>query len=121
MVKTEVKVKEVERDKILKLFENKTLNSFHLTLKEKLENSKICKDDELPAKTISLGKLVSFKTSFGLKTKIKLVLPQDTDPNLNKFSILSTLGCTIFGYSEGDKVIWKSEGIYEEIEITEVK
>lgn len=121
MIKSEVKVKEVERDKILQLFKNKSLNGFHETLKEKLEKSKVCKDHELPEKTISLGKSVSFKTSFGLKTKIKLVLPHETNPNLNKFSILSTLGCTIFGYSEGDKIIWKSDGIYEEIEITEVK
>lgn len=121
MLKNQVRVKEAERDKILELFKNKNLNLHHCSLKERLEKSSVFFEDDLPTETISLGKAVSFKTSFGLKSKIRLVLPHETNPDLNKFSILSTLGCTIFGYSKGDKILWKSDGSLEEIEIIEVK
>lgn len=120
-----IKIEREERQLLLDLLEQQspTKNVMilsHLQLKDKLEKGFIYQSGELGRKVVRLNKIISIKTSFGAKSGLQLVLPEDADIESNKFSIFSPLGCAIYGNAEGDVVEWYFENSIEALEIVQV-
>lgn len=76
-----VREQENECQIILKLLEaerpfQKEIITSHASLKSKLGNCNLDSDDTNSDKVVRLGKIVSFKTSFGSKFGMQLVMPE---------------------------------------------
>lgn len=91
------------------------------SLSEELNRAIVIKEDELNKKIIRLGSNIEFviqKTNY--KKKIQLVLPEESNLNQQKISILAPLGTALIGFSENDEVEWEMPGGKMLLKITNV-
>lgn len=61
---------------------------------------------EMPTEVVRLNSIVSVQTSFGRKDGLKIVLPQESNLQKKKLSVMSSMGTALYGYAEGSKVLW---------------
>ncbi len=121
-----VRLRQAQRDHILNIvmsespIEDNKIHSY-LILKQKLSKGMVCEGECIMDGYVELNSIVSIRTSFGYKYGLKLVLPHEADIQANKLSILSSLGCAIFGRKEGEKVKWYFQGEAENAEIIKVQ
>lgn len=122
---SEIKLRKSQRDNLLfrimseSPVEQNTVLSY-LLLKEKLAKGQLYEDDDLLHNYVELNSLVTVKTSFGYKYGLKIVMPEESNIQMNKLSVLSALGCALLGHKEGDKVKWYFQGEAEFAEIIRV-
>lgn len=122
-----VREQENECQTILKLLEaerpfQKEIMTSHALLKSKLGKCHLVSDDIHSDKVVRLGKIVSFKTSFGSKFGMQLVMPdEEYGDTRSKFSILSPLGCALYGQKAGDIVKWHFKEFVADVELTSVE
>jgi len=114
-----------QRDYLLEMLStqpqlDETSTKSYALLRESLEQAKIVEDDAVLEKVIELNSIVAVKTSFGFKFGLRIVPPEEADLQFNRMSVLSSLGCAIFGRKEGEKVRWYFEGEEEIAEIVRV-
>lgn len=91
------------------------------SLSDELNRAIVIKEDELNKKIIRLGSNIEFviqKTNH--KRNIQLVLPEESNLNQQKISILAPLGTALIGFSENDEVEWEMPGGKMLLKITNV-
>ena len=80
-------------------------------LSEELNRAIVIKEDELNKKIIRVGSEVEFEVAkTKQKMKIQLVLPEESNLQQQKISILAPLGTALIGFSENDEVEWDMPG-----------
>lgn len=80
-------------------------------LSEELNRAIVIKEDELNKKIIRVGSEVEFEVAkTKQKMKIQLVLPEESNLQQQKISILAPLGTALIGFSENDEVEWEMPG-----------
>lgn len=125
MKNQEIKFRQSHRDSVLDRIlsevstDRDTIQNYAL-LKEKFRKASIHPDDAALDQYVELNSIVAVKTSFGFRYGLQLVLPEDSDIQSNKLSVLSSLGAAIFGHKEGVTVEWYWEGEREYAEIIKV-
>ncbi|MBK7128251.1 MAG: GreA/GreB family elongation factor [Crocinitomicaceae bacterium] len=75
-------------------------------LYRELKLAELKSNDEMPAEVVRLNSIVSVQTSFGRKDGLKIVLPQESNLQKKKLSVMSSMGTALYGYAEGSKVLW---------------
>jgi regulator of nucleoside diphosphate kinase len=75
-------------------------------LYRELQLAELKSTNEMPSEVIRLNSIVSVQTSFGRKDGLKIVLPQESNLQKKKLSVMSSMGAALYGYSEGSKVLW---------------
>lgn len=75
-------------------------------LSRELELAEVKSNLEMPSEVVRLNSIVSVQTSFGRKDGLKIVLPQESNLQKKKLSVMSSMGTALYGYSEGNKVLW---------------
>jgi regulator of nucleoside diphosphate kinase len=69
-----------------------------------LESAEIRDETDMPGNVVRFNTTVTVASKKGLNKKLKLVVPNDSNVNSNKISILTPMGTAIVGRTEGDSV-----------------
>lgn len=96
------------------------MNSCISRLKEELKTAKVIAEaDDFPQDVIRLNSIVDVNTPFGIM-KIQLVLPEHSNSEQKRISILTPMGSALIGYAETDKIMWEFPNGIQEVEILKV-
>lgn len=80
-------------------------------LSDELDRAIVIKEEELNKKIIRVGSEIEFEVvKTKKKMKIQLVLPEESNLQQQKISILAPLGTALIGFSENDEVEWDMPG-----------
>lgn len=90
-------------------------------LNRELSVAKIVSNKEMPEDIIRFNSMVTIQTQNNLKKTYQLVVPEKSDIKVNKISVLAPMGLALFGYAEGDDVLWQFPAGESAIKILEVK
>ncbi|WP_343606305.1 GreA/GreB family elongation factor [Fluviicola sp.] len=96
------------------------MNSCISRLKQELKTAKVMDETEdFPQDVIRLNSIVDVNTPFGIM-KIQLVLPEHSNSEQKRISILTPMGSALIGYAETDKIMWEFPNGVQEVEILKV-
>ncbi|MDR0801688.1 GreA/GreB family elongation factor [Fluviicola sp.] len=96
------------------------MNSCISRLKEELKTARLINEsEEFPQDVIRLNSIVDVNTPFGIM-KIQLVLPEHSNSEQKRISILTPMGSALIGYAETDKIMWEFPNGIQEVEILKV-
>lgn len=121
----EIKLRRTQRDYLLERVmsespvQQDTILAY-LILKKTLANGHLVDDDDDLDRYVEIDSMVTIKTSFGFKFGLRIVRPEEGNIQCNKLSVLSPLGCALFGHKEGEKVKWYFQGDEEYAELVRV-
>lgn len=80
-------------------------NSCIQRLKSELTNAEIRQEGQMPMDVVRLNSLMDVETPMG-DIRLQLVLPERTNSLAKRISLLTPMGSALFGYAQGDEVIW---------------
>jgi regulator of nucleoside diphosphate kinase len=89
-------------------------------LKNELQNAAIKDENEMPEDVVRLDSKVDVLTHHGL-LKLQLVLPERSNTQTKRISILTPMGSALLGYALGDKVVWEFPDGEKEITIHNIQ
>ncbi len=96
------------------------MNSCISRLKQELKTATLIDETEsFPEDVIRLNSIVDVNTPFGIM-KIQLVLPENSNSEQKRISILTPMGSALIGYAETDKIMWEFPNGIQEVEILKV-
>lgn len=96
------------------------MNSCISRLKKELKTAKLIGEAEsFPEDVIRLNSIVDVNTPFGIM-KIQLVLPENSNSEQKRISILTPMGSALIGYAETDRIMWEFPNGIQEVEILKV-
>ena len=75
-------------------------------LKENMSNALICDLEDMPDDVIRMYSYVTVRCESRWTTTFQLVLPYEDDIENDKMSVQSTLGASVIGLSEGDRIMF---------------
>ena len=90
-------------------------------LSEELKTAHIVDEDEMPYDVVRFNSKVTVVFNNGIQETVQVVIPMDRDIKTNKISVLTPMGSALFGYSEGDTVLWDFPSGKQQIKITDVQ
>jgi len=90
-------------------------------LHQEMLSAKVMKSEEMPPDVIRLNATVTIQTSFEVEKTYQIVTPEKSDLKNEKISILAPMGLALFGYAEGDEIMWKFPIGQRAIKIIKVK
>ena len=73
-------------------------------LKKNMNEAILFNDRDMPTDIVRLYSLITVKCSSGWVGTFQLVLPKEVDTKKNRFSVISSVGASFIGLSEGDAV-----------------
>lgn len=88
-------------------YKDDTLRDSVKKLLGELELALICDEQEMPKDVIRFNSTIEIASQNGWHRKFKLVMPNDSDINNDKISILTPMGAAVMGYAEGDTITWQ--------------
>ncbi|MNJ83771.1 Regulator of nucleoside diphosphate kinase [compost metagenome] len=96
------------------------MNSCISRLKQELKTATLIGETEVfPEDVIRLNSIVDVNTPFGIM-KIQLVLPENSNSEQKRISILTPMGSALIGYAETDRIMWEFPNGIQEVEILKV-
>lgn len=96
------------------------MNSCISRLKQELKTATLIEETEVfPEDVIRLNSIVDVNTPFGIM-KIQLVLPENSNSEQKRISILTPMGSALIGYAETDRIMWEFPNGIQEVEILKV-
>ncbi|WP_300666565.1 GreA/GreB family elongation factor [Fluviicola sp.] len=96
------------------------MNSCISRLKQELKTARLIDETEaFPEDVIRLNSIVDVNTPFGIM-KIQLVLPENSNSEQKRISILTPMGSALIGYAETDRIMWEFPNGIQEVEILKV-
>ncbi|APY11732.1 transcription elongation factor GreAB [Seonamhaeicola sp. S2-3] len=79
-------------------------------LKNELNQAIIVDEADIPKDVIRLNSVVTVTTTDGWENSFELVLPEESDYQTNKISILTPMGLAVIGYAQHDVIDWEFPG-----------
>ena len=89
-------------------------------LSEELKTAKIVNEKDMPDDVVRFDSIVKIQTPFGPEKSYQLVLPDQSDIQQNKISILAPMGSALIGYAQGDEISWEFPSGLNVLKITNV-
>lgn len=102
-------------------YKDDTLRDSVKKLVGELESAQICDEHEMPKDVIRFNSTITIASQNGWHRKFKLVMPNDSDINNNKISILTPMGAAVMGYAEGDSITWQFPSGEQKLAIEKVE
>lgn len=90
-------------------------------LSEELTHARIVPNKEMPKDVIRFNATVTIQTAFNVTKTYQLVSPERSDLKQNRISILAPMGLALFGYAQGDEILWQFPAGESAIKIIEVE
>ena len=80
-------------------------------LRAEIERAIVVKPDAMPSHAITMGSRVWVRDLVtGARGEYTLVFPEEADVAARRLSVLAPLGTALFGYQQGDEVVWEMPG-----------
>ncbi|QED37699.1 GreA/GreB family elongation factor [Antarcticibacterium arcticum] len=76
-------------------------------LNDELKSARVVHRRDLPEDVIRFNSTVTIQTAFDVKKSYQIVTPEKSNIKLNKISVLAPMGLALFGYAQGDEILWK--------------
>jgi len=89
-------------------------------LSDELKSAQIMDEENMPNDVIRFNSKIMVYSENGWEKTIQLVIPSEKDPKQTKISVLTPMGAALFGYSEGDTVVWNFPTGEQKIKIVAV-
>lgn len=86
-----------------------------------LEQALIRSEEEMPKDVVRFNSWITIGSKNGWHKKFQLVMPKESDVKTNKISVLAPMGLAVFGYAQGDSVIWNFPNGEQQLTILEVE
>ena len=77
-------------------------------LLSELERADVWPETAMPADVVRIGSIVEFGVDDGRRLKLQLVLPENSDINAGRISVLTPVGAALIGLSPGSP--WSGQG-----------
>lgn len=90
-------------------------------LAEELESAECLDQENMPDTVIRLNSFVTITTAENNCKTFQLVLPEKSNITADRLSILTPMGLALFGYAEGDEIVWDFPSGTKTIRITGVR
>jgi regulator of nucleoside diphosphate kinase len=90
-------------------------------LGEELRSADTLDEAEMPAEVVRLNSIITISAPHNKKKSFQLVLPNQSNIAENKLSVLAPMGLALFGYAEGDQVLWEFPSGLNKIKILKVE
>lgn len=91
-----------------------------VTLTENMSNAMVFDNEDIPTDIVQIYSEVSMSSKSGWVEKFCLVPPYEENIKKNKISVISTLGASIIGLSEGDRLQYGLPGNIMSLKIEKV-
>ncbi|GHC62398.1 GreA/GreB family elongation factor [Ulvibacter litoralis] len=75
-------------------------------LSEEIKTAQVLDEADMPKDVIRFNSKIMVYSETGWEKTIQLVIPSEKDTKNDKISVLTPMGTALFGYSEGDTVVW---------------
>lgn len=95
------------------------MNACITKLKEEMKTALIVDHPNFPSDVVRLNSVVDVDTPFGMM-KAQLVLPENSNSNQKRISLLTPMGSALLGYAEGDELMWNFPNGEKQIKILKV-
>ncbi|GAA0743565.1 MULTISPECIES: GreA/GreB family elongation factor [Flavobacteriaceae] len=92
-----------------------------MSFSEELKTAHIVDHELMPTDIVRFNSMVTVAFSNDIQRTIQVVTPIEKDFKSNKISVLTPLGSALFGYSEGDTVLWDFPNGKQEVKIVKVE
>ncbi len=89
-------------------------------LSDELKNAQIVDEENMPNDVIRFNSKIMVYSETGWEKTLQLVIPSEKDAKQTKISVLTPMGAALFGYSEGDTVVWNFPTGEQKIKIVAV-
>lgn len=89
-------------------------------LNDEIKTAQILDEEDMPKDVIRFNSKIMVYSESGWEKTIQLVIPSEKDAKNDKISVLTPMGTALFGYSEGDTVVWDFPTGKQEIKIVTV-
>lgn len=77
-----------------------------IRLGEELKNALIVDENDIPKDIVRFTSHVTVRSEIGWEKTMQIVIPAEKDAKNDKISVLTPMGAALFGYAEGDSMIW---------------
>jgi regulator of nucleoside diphosphate kinase len=96
---------------------DKTYKSSLDKLRVELKSARMVDHDDVPKDVIRFNSFVTIYTSFNVERCYQIVVPEKSNIQQNRISILSPMGLALLGYANGDSIMWQFPSGVNEIKI----
>jgi len=88
-------------------YSDRTYNLSIRRLKKELESAKIVSIHEIPEDVIRMNSTVTVQMPVNVIRNFKIVMPEKSNLEQNKLSVLSPMGLALLGYAANDDILWQ--------------
>ena len=88
-------------------YSDRTYNLSIRRLKKELESAKIVSIDEIPEDVIRMNSTVTVQMPENVIRNFTIVMPEKSNLEKNKLSVLSPMGLALLGYAANDEILWQ--------------
>jgi len=88
-------------------YSDRTYNLSLRRLKKELESAKIVSIDEIPEDVIRMNSTVTVQMPANVIRDFTIVMPEKSNLEQNKLSVLSPMGLALLGYAANDEILWQ--------------
>ena len=88
-------------------YSDRTYNLSLRRLKKELESAKIVSIDEIPEDVIRMNSTVTVQMPANVIRNFTIVMPEKSNLEKNKLSVLSPMGLALLGYAANDEILWQ--------------
>lgn len=76
-------------------------------LHKELQEANIVGLNKMPQDVIRFNSIATIETPWNIQRSYQIVTPEKSNVKENKISILAPMGLALFGYAQGDEIIWQ--------------
>jgi regulator of nucleoside diphosphate kinase len=106
-----IETKELELLKdIISKTQNHSDKTYHLSIRrlsKELETANVLPYNEMPNDIVRMNSKVTVQITNKIIKNFQIVVPEKSNLNLNKLSVLSPMGLALYGYSVNDEISWQ--------------
>ncbi|MCV9928554.1 GreA/GreB family elongation factor [Flavobacterium sp. LS1R49] len=100
---------------------DKTYNLSIKRLSRELESAKVVPYNKMPLDIVRMNSKVTIQIASNIIKNFQIVIPEKSNLNLNKLSVLSPMGLALYGYSVNDEISWQFPSGINKIKILRVE
>ncbi|MET3022228.1 GreA/GreB family elongation factor [Flavobacterium hydatis] len=120
-----IEAKELELLKeIISTVQNNSDRIYNLSLKRlsrELETATVMTHNQMPEKIVRINSKVTVQIATNIIKNFQIVVPEKSNLNLNKLSVMSPMGLALYGYTVNDEISWQFPSGINKLKILNVE
>ncbi|MEA9414776.1 GreA/GreB family elongation factor [Flavobacterium sp. PL02] len=120
-----IEAKELELLKeIISTTQNNSDRIYNLSIKRlsrELETATVMAHNQMPEKIVRINSKVTVQIATNIIKNFQIVVPEKSNLNQNKLSVMSPMGLALYGYSINDEISWQFPSGINKLKILNVE